>query len=32
MGNGTLAPVLWTVDGSKRFAPFGRVLPIDPYA
>lgn len=26
------APVLWTVDGSKRYAPFGRVLPIDPYA
>ena len=26
------APVLWTVDGSKRFAPFGRVLPIDPYS
>jgi predicted metal-dependent peptidase len=26
------APVLWAVHGSKRSAPFGRVLPIDPHA
>jgi predicted metal-dependent peptidase len=25
-------PVLWAVMGSKRAAPFGRVLPVDPYA
>jgi predicted metal-dependent peptidase len=25
-------PVLWAVDGPRRAAPFGEVLPIDPYA
>lgn len=30
-GDAPDVPVLWAVDGSKRFAPFGRVLPIDPY-
>jgi predicted metal-dependent peptidase len=31
-GNPPAAPVLWAVHGTRRAAPFGRVLPVDPYA